>query len=459
MNNLSNFKRWYGEHQEEILRDFFTFLSFPSISTDPAYADATRKTALWLSSYLTKIGLQTELHETSGHPIIFATELSAGKDRPTVLIYQHYDVQPVDPLELWHHDPFQPVIKNGEVYARGACDNKGQCFYSICAVRAFLELAKKGKINLKLFIEGEEESGSRGSMAFLAQNKIDLKADHLLVIDFDLPKKGVPGISLGMRGLVALTATFINSSTDLHSGVHGGIALNPNRVLVSTLAKLWDKQGRVTLPGFYDQVILPTKDELAKIDLTFDEKAYSEKFGVHAFGMEEGFSPLESNWLRPSLEINGIVGGYKGSGVKTVIPAKAEAKFSCRLVAKQDPAKIAASLVQFLKQEAPKGIRVETEIFEGAPAFWSSPDSPTIKLVARSLEEVFNQNCRFQLCGATVPIVPALVRASSADAALLGMGLDDDHIHAPNEHFGLDRFEQGFLTVAGFLSTLYEFRS
>ena len=454
MNTLSDFKNWFATRREEIFRDFFTFLSFPSISTDPAFAGDTRKTAEWLSSYLTKIGMQSQVLETSGHPIVFATELSAGKDRPTILLYQHYDVQPVDPLELWHQDPFKPVIKNGEVFARGACDNKGQCFYTITAVRAFLELAKKGKINLKLFIEGEEESGSRGTMAFLAENKIDLSADHLLVVDFDLPRKSVPGLSLGMRGLVALTATFTNSSTDLHSGMHGGIAMNPNRALVSTLAKLWDKKGKVTLPGFYDQVTLPSKDELAKIDFSFDEKEYAQKFGVKSFGMEEGFSPLESNWLRPSLEINGLVGGYKGPGVKTVIPAKAEAKFSCRLVGKQDPAKIAASLVEFLKKEAPQGIAVETEIFEGAAAFWSSPDSPTIKRAATALEEVFGQPCRFQLCGASVPIVPALVRAASCDAALLGMGLADDNIHAPNEHFGLDRFEQGFLTICSFLSNI-----
>ncbi len=453
---ISGFKRWYDQHREEIHRDFFTFLSFPSISTDPAFSGETRKTAEWLNAYLLKIGMKSSLLETSGKPIVFATELSAGPTRPTVLIYQHYDVQPVDPLDLWDSDPFKPTIRDGEVYARGAVDNKGQCFYSVSAIRAFLELCKKRQVNLKLFIEGEEESGSKGTFAFLKEKKIDLNADHLFVIDFDLPKKGVPGISLGMRGLVSFTATLQTAGTDLHSGVHGGIALNANRAFAATLAKLWDEKGKVRVPHFYDDVMAPSKQEMAKFEMDFDQAEYIEKFGVKAFAMEEGMSPLQSNWFRPSLEINGFTGGYTGPGVKTVLPAKAEAKFSCRLVAGQDPQKVVARILDFLKKEAPKGVLIETQIFEGARAFKTSPDTPAVQITKRALEEVFGKPCQFQMCGATVPIVPALVEASSADAVLFGMGLDDDNIHAPNEHFGLDRFEQGFLTVAKILSLINE---
>lgn len=449
---VADFKRWYTAHQSEILRDFFTFLSFPSISTDPQFSTETKKTAEWLSNYLGNIGLDSAVLETSGKPVVFATNLKAGPNRPTVLIYQHYDVQPVDPLELWHSDPFKPVLKNNVVYARGAVDNKGQCFYSVSAIKAFMELSKQANFNLKVFIEGEEECGSKGTTAFLAQKKIDLKADHLFVIDFDMPKANVPGIMLGMRGLVTGTVTYSNAHSDLHSGVHGGIALNPNRALASALSRLWDEDGRVVVPGFYEGVKAFPRQDLAKLDMRFDFDEYAHKFGVKALAIENSYSPLESNWLRPTLEINGMTGGYAGVGVKTVIPAKAEAKLSCRLVGEQDPQKIGQSVLDFLTRHAPKGVKVETKLFEGAKAFQSPLNSPATKITAQALEDVFGQPCRYQLCGASVPIVPALVEASGADAVLFGMGLDDDNIHAPNEHFSMDRFEQGFLTVARILS-------
>ncbi len=452
--NLDDFKRWYAAHQDEILRDFFTFLSFPSISTDPQFAKDTQKAAEWLSNYLQGIGLESKVWETSGRPIVFASHLKAGPSRPTILIYQHYDVQPVDPLELWHSDPFKPVLKGNNVYARGAVDNKGQCFYSVSAVKAFLQLSKQFNFNLKFFIEGEEESGSKGTTEFLAQKKIDLKADHLLVIDFDMPKANVPGITLGMRGVVHGTVIYKNAHADLHSGIHGGIALNPNRALACALCRLWDENGRVAVPGFYDGVTPLPKEDLARLDLQFNAQEYAQKFGVKALAKEEGYSPLESNWLRPVVEINGFTGGYNGPGVKTVIPAKAEAKLSCRLTGKQDPEKVGRSLLEFLTQLAPKGIEVETELYEGAGAFQASLNSPITKIVSKALEEVFGQPCRYQLCGASVPIVPALVAASSADAVLFGMGLPDDAIHSPNEHFGMDRFQQGFLTVSRILSLI-----
>ncbi len=449
---IGDFKSWYEKNREEIMRDFFTFLSFPSVSTDPKFAGETRKTAEWLNAYLNKMGMKSSVVDTVGHPVVFATHLAAGKDRPTLLIYQHYDVQPVDPLELWQSDPFKPAVRGGQVFARGAQDNKGQCFYSITAIRSFLELAKKSNVNLKVFIEGEEESGSKGTSDLLSKKTLDLSADQLLVIDFGLHRQGAPAITLGMRGLVGLTVTFNNSRIDLHSGSHGGIVMNPNRALVSTLNLLWDKKGKIQVPGFYDQVHAPSKSELSKLDLTFDPDDYKKKFGVRSYGMENGFSALESNWLRPTLEINGVRGGYSGPGVKTVIPAKAEAKITCRLVGDQDPDLIAKSVVEFIRANAPQGIEVESEIYPGSKAFWSSPDSHAINSVAQALGEVFSANCNYQLSGASVPIVRELVEASSAQAVLFGMGLEDDNIHAPNEHFGLDRFEKGFLTVGRILS-------
>lgn len=452
--SLSTFQDWYKQHAQEIQKDFFTLLSMPSISTDSKYDKETYQTAQWLVAHLKKMGLEAELWQTIGHPIVFASHLKAGKDAPTLLLYHHYDVQPVDPLELWHSDPFEPVIKNNQVFARGALDNKGQLFYSMTALRAFLELSKEIPCNIKVFIEGEEESGGKGTVLLLPEKKEALKADYLLVIDMDLPAAGVPGITLGMRGILAMDIAVKNASIDLHSGTHGGIALNPNRVLVTLLSKLWDASGKVTIPGFYEDVESLAPAELAMIDMSFDELDYQKKFGVHAFANEKGCSLLESNWLRPTLELNGVGGGYTGLGFKTVIPALAKAKLSCRLVPGQNPDKIGKQILDFLRQNTPQGIELQLEIHHGAAAFRSKFDSSIVKIAANAYEEVMGQRCRFLLCGASVPIVTDLAKISGAEVALIGFGLPEDNIHAPNEHFGLDRFEQGFLTISRILTQI-----
>ncbi len=456
---IDAFKEWYGLHKEEILNDYFTLLRFKSISADPAFNKETRSCAEWVSKYLESIGMDVSLWETSGQPVVFATHLKAGPSRPTVLIYHHYDVQPVDPLELWKSDPFEPVIREGHVYARGALDNKGQCAYSLSALKAFLKLATKININIKVFIEGEEESGGEGTFGILAGKKEELKADSLLIVDMDLPAANVPGITLGMRGILALEVECINAKTDLHSGTHGGIALNPNRALVTALSKLWDSSGKIAIPHFYEDLIPLAEEDAKKLDKTFDKKQYSEQFGVNIFSEEAGFSPLESNWLRPSLEINGISGGYAGAGFKTVIPARASAKLSCRLVPGQDPVKTLQKIKSFLKAQVPEGMLFNVKEHHGAQAFRSSFDSSLILLVAKAFEEVFNQKCKYLLCGASVPLVPSLAQASGAETALIGCGLAEDNIHAPNERFGLDRFEQGFLTIGRILAKMNEVES
>ncbi len=447
-------KKWHKEHYDQTLKDFFTFLSFPSISTDPNYEQDSRRTADWLCNFMKSIGLEATLWETPGLPVVFGTHLKAGKDRPTLLIYHHYDVQPVDPLDLWKSDPFKPVIKNNQVFARGAVDNKGQCFYSLTALKAFLELSKEFNFNIKVFIEGEEESGGRGTAAILKQKEAELKADHLLIVDFDIPNATTPAITLGMRGLVGLNIECSNSSIDLHSGVHGGIALNPNRALVTLLAGMWDKNGKVKIPHFYDDVRPLPQEHLSRVDMSFDVEQYKKSFGVKAFCPEDGFSIKESNWLRPTLEINGMWGGYTGIGFKTVIPAKAYAKISCRLVPDQDPEKIAKAIAEYLKSEAPKDIEIKAELHHGAIAYRSAFDSFIVKTAALAYEEIFGKPCKYLFCGASVPIVVDLVRASKAEVAMIGVGLADDDIHAPNEHFGLDRFELGYLTIGKILSRL-----
>ncbi len=448
------FKKWFKDHYDEVLADFFTFLSFPSISTDPHYEQDSRRAANWLCDYMNKIGLETTLWETPGLPVVFGKSLEAGKNRPTLLIYHHYDVQPVDPLELWKSDPFKPVVRNNQVYARGAVDNKGQCFYSLTAIKAFLELAKKFNFNIKVFIEGEEESGGRGTAAILQQREAELKADHLLVVDFGIPNATTPAITLGMRGVVCLNIECTNSFIDLHSGEHGGIALNPNRALISLLAGMWDKNGKIIIPHFYDAVRPLSKEDLSHVDMSFDLEEYKKSFGVKAFSPEVGFSMKESNWLRPTLEINGIWGGYTGVGFKTVIPAKSHAKISCRLVPDQDPEKIAKAITEYLKNEAPQGIEIKVDVHHGALAYRTPFDSFIVKTAALAYEEIFEKPCKYLMCGASVPIVVDLVRASKAEVAMIGVGLPGDDIHAPNEHFGLDRFELGYLMIGRVLSRL-----
>lgn len=444
---LSELKAWYAKHAKEIQNDFFTYLKFPSISTDPQYKNEIGRTSQWLRDYLTRIGLKVEIWETINHPVIYAEHLEAGSGRPTVLLYSHYDVQPVDPLDKWKSPPFEPVIRDGEVYARGASDDKGQGFYSITAIKAFLELAKKSNVNIKLFIEGEEECGSVGSTHILSKKKEKLKADHLLIVDMGIPAKGVPAITLGLRGICALEVNCKNSDIDLHSGIMGGVVLNPNRILVQALAKLWDETGKVAIPNFYDEVEMPSKDELAHFDRTVDEAALKKNFGIRAFYKEGNYSLWDSNYIRPVLEINGISGGYTGHGFKTVIPSQAFAKISCRLTPKQIPEVMCKRIEDFLKQHIPKGVEVKVVLDHGGKPVRNSPNTPVAKIAAKAYEEVFGSRCQNMLTGGSVPIVADLTAASGAEVAMIGVGLSTDDIHAPNEHFGMDRFEQGFLVI------------
>jgi acetylornithine deacetylase/succinyl-diaminopimelate desuccinylase-like protein len=448
---LNQFKDWYTTNEKEILRDFFAFLRFPSISTDKIYHTDVCKTAEWLNAYLTRIGMDSVIWETSGKPVVFATHLRAGPKKPTLLIYHHYDVQPVDPLELWKSPPFEPRIIENVVYARGASDNKGQCFYTITALKAFLELAKDAEINIKLLIEGEEESGGPGTYEVLANKREELKADHVLVVDAGLRSKEEPAVTVGVRGIMAMQLECMNAKIDLHSGLHGGIALNPNRVLVLALAQLFDEKGKIAIPGFYEDVLSFSEEDTAQLDMQFDHKSYQEKFGVEAYANEEGYSPIQSNLLRPTLEINGIGGGYVGEGFKTVIPSKAIAKLSCRLVPAQDPHKIYKQIVSFLEKKMPTGISLKAEYHHGAPAFRSTLQSPIVKIAANAYQEVWGKPCGYMLCGASIPIVGALAEATGGEIALIGVGLDEDDIHAPNEHFGMDQFKLGVLLMTNIL--------
>ena len=445
---LSEFTAWFESNEEKIQEDFFRFLRFRSISTDASYKEECLKAADFLSSFLKERGMTVDLLKSSGLPVVFAESQNAAIDNPSVLIYHHYDVQPVDPIDLWHSDPFSPRLSEGKIFARGASDNKGQCFITLTAISALHALAKDLPLHIKVFIEGEEESGGSGTGEVILARKDLLKADSLCVIDFDLPAADTPGIVGGYRGLAAVEIECSNSKGDLHSGTHGGVALNPNRILSQVLAGLWDEKGRVTIPHFYDKVESLREEERAKIDFSFDEELYKREFEIGALCKEEGFGSQESRWIRPTVEINGIWGGYTGPGFKTVIPAVAQAKLSCRLVSNQDPKEIEGYLQEFLEKNTPKGAEIKMKWHHGAKGYKVGLSSPLTQIVIESMEAVFQKPCRNTLCGGSIPIVRELAEAVDGDVALFGFALASDNIHAPNEHFRWDSFKKGFITVA-----------
>jgi acetylornithine deacetylase/succinyl-diaminopimelate desuccinylase-like protein len=449
MSSLDGLREDFQKNKEKILEEFFTFLRFASISSEAAYSSEVEKCSDWLANYLREIGFSVEKWPTPGHPTLFAHHCHAGDDKPTLLIYNHYDVQPVDPLGAWTSPPFEPEIRQGQIFARGAQDNKGQCFFVLQALKALITRDGGLPINVKLCIEGEEECGSAGLAAILESRKNQLSADALAIVDVGLRAPDLPAVTVGLRGLVTMDLSIKGSKTDLHSGSHGGLAYNPLRALAELLANLYREDGSIAVPNFYDSIIPITEAEKAQICLDFDATEYEQCFGMVPTGGEQRLSPLERNWLRPTIEINGITGGYSGPGMKTVIPAEASAKLSCRLVLGQQPRATAQLVANFLQDRAPEGITVSVDIHPGGgPAVRTSLDSLPVAAFAKAYQEVFNKECSYILEGASIPVVTALAEASGAETVLLGMALSTDNIHAPNEHFGIDRMEQGMLVIA-----------
>lgn len=448
------FHTWYREDEEAIKRDYFHFLRFASISADPAYQKQVLECAHFLKQYLQQHAFHSELIATSGHPIIYAEDLQAGPKAPTVLIYGHYDVQPVDPLELWESPPFEPTERKGRVFARGAVDNKGQIFYACAALASWKKRMGRLPVNVKFCIEGEEESHSLGLFQKLPELKEKLRSDFLLIVDFDALEDGTFALSFGARGCVSFEVIVQGSSKDLHSGIHGGIAYNPNRAIAEMLATLWDDQGRVVVPGFYEGVHEPSKEDLKDFVFMMDREKLSQDFEIKCLGGEKGRTMQEANWFRPTLEINGIFGGYAGAGNKTVIPAHAGAKLSCRLVGDQDPDKIAHRVADFLKQKAPRGMEVKCVFHGGMKAFRSNPKNALTESLLQAAAEVTGKKGVCVLSGASIPIGAAMSSVLQIPVIGMGYGLPTDDIHAPNEHFDMKRFEKGFLTVARGLELL-----
>jgi acetylornithine deacetylase/succinyl-diaminopimelate desuccinylase-like protein len=453
--SVEQIKKLINQNKAQWIKDYYSFLQFQSISTDPHYKPQVLACADWVANYLEEMGFSIELWQTEGHPVIYGSHLKAGSDKPTLLIYNHYDVQPVDPLEEWISPPFEPTLRDGQVYARGAQDNKGQCFYVLQALKLLLEINKSLPLNIKLCIEGEEECGSAGLGSLLKNKKEELKADYLVVVDVGLQDPSVPAVTIGVRGLISMDVEAEGTKTDLHSGVHGGLAYNPIHALVEILSKLRNNEGKIVVPGFYDDIVEMTPKERAEISVKFDQKKYENTFGRPPTGGEIEISPMERTGLRPTIEINGISGGYAGKGFKTVIPAKAHAKISCRLVPGQNPEKIGILVANFLEKQAPNGISAKVNVHKGkGEALRASPHSVVVQSFAKAFEEIFQKSCEFILEGASIPIVTELARTSESEVVLVGLGLGDDQIHAPNEHFGLDRIEKGIVIIVRALEIL-----
>lgn len=445
----------FKKSEKELEEQFFEFLRYPSISADPAFRPELQACASWLEKFLKTAGFEVELWNKKDAPVIFAQNLKAGSKAPTVLIYNHYDVQPVDPIDLWESKPFQPKKKGSQIVARGAQDNKGQCFYVISALKALFQEEGQLPVNIKLLIEGEEESGSKSLPELLLEKQKELKADYLLVVDVGMRNPTTPAITLGTRGMTSFTVEISSSHTDLHSGVYGGIVYNPLHAMVELLGSLRDHNGHIAIPGFYESVLVPAADDLKCISLAFDEKEFLQEFGCQPTGGEKGYGPLERSWLRPTLEINGITGGYGGPGTKTVIPAKAIAKLSCRLVPNQDPHVISQRVKRFIESKKIEGVKISCQIHEGmGKPVRTSPNSALIKALSTACEKVYHKKAEYILDGASIPIIAELAEVCQAQVVFFGLGLVTDKIHAPNECFGWDRIENGFVIIADALSQL-----
>ncbi len=448
--NTADIAAYIDANRDEFMAQLFEFLRIPSISTDPVYADDVRRCANWLVDHLEDIGMQTvELHDTEGHPVVYAEWLSEKEDAPTLLLYGHYDVQPPDPLDEWETAPFDPTIRDGKIYARGATDDKGQLFAHLKALDAWLSTVGELPINFKVLLEGEEEVGSAHLPAFIAENKEKLAADAVVISDSPMFAKGVPSIVYGLRGLAYLEMTVRGASHDLHSGLFGGAVPNPINELSKIVAALHDESGRVTIPGFYDNIVpLDDEERRAFAELPFDEEEFQRESGVPKLVGEEGYTTLERIWARPTLDCNGIWGGFTGEGAKTVLPARAHAKFSCRLVANQDPDDIAKKAQDWVAELASDAVEVEVRVFHGGPPVLTDRDNPTVRAACRALTRVWDEEAVFTRGGGSIPVVATFSEVLEVPTVLMGFGLDDDRLHSPNEKFNVENFYAGIRAAA-----------
>ena len=450
---MSQSADYVDQHRERMLDELKTFLRIPSISTAPEHAGDVARAAEFTAQSLRDAGLENvEIIPTERHPLVYADWLHA-PGKPTVLCYGHYDVQPPDPLELWLTPPFEPTERDGNLYARGSADDKGQFYMHVKAIET-LRAVHGGKLplNVKFLIEGEEEIGGESIAKYVEHNPEKLKADVALVSDTALYAEGIPTLCIGLRGLVYTEIEATGPKRDLHSGLYGGAAPNAVFGLVELLAKLKNAAGVIQIPGFYDDVEEPAAAELASWDsLPFDEAQFlSHEVGSTALTGEADRRILERVWSRPTLEVHGIAGGFTAAGAKTVIPAKAVAKVSMRLVPNQNPEKVLAAYNAFVSASAPKGVTVEVRVLSQGSAIVVNPDHPAIQVAAESFASVLGRPTVFTRSGGSIPIVGDFARHLKIPTILMGFGLPDDGLHSPNEKYKIENYFMGIKTVAHF---------
>ncbi len=443
--------------EHEVLTELGAFLRIPSISTLATHADDVQQAAHWVADYLTQAGLEhTRIIPTEKHPLVYADWLHA-PGQPTLLIYGHYDVQPPDPLDAWHSPPFEPTVRDGNLYARGAADDKGQVYVHMKAVAGLLQRDGTLPVNIRFLVEGEEEIGSQGLSAYVQAHPDTLGCDVVLISDSPMFADGQPALTLGLRGAVNAVVRVQTAHQDLHSGLHGGTAPNAIHALTHILAGLTDRQGRILIPDYFQAVHPLSSQERAQwATLPFDEAQYQEEIGASGLIGEAGYSVLERQWARPTLDVTGISGGFTGDGFKTIIPARAQASVSLRLVPDQDPATVGQALTQAVQALCPPWATAQVTVLEGAPAVLVEPGTPVLQVAAAALHDAFGAEPVMMRMGGSIPIVSLFSQALDAPCVLMGLGLPDDNLHAPNEKMKLDNILRGIVASTSFIQRLHQ---
>jgi len=441
------------QNRPRFLEELKALLRIPSISTLPEHKDDVRRAAETLAAELKRIGMENvRLIETAGHPLVYADWLHA-TGKPTALLYGHYDVQPPDPLDEWLSPPFEPAERNGNLYARGAVDDKGQMYMHVKALESLLATEGKLPLNVRVILEGEEEVGGEGIATYVASKPADMAADFALVSDTEMFAPGLPTLCVGLRGMIYTEIEVRGAKTDLHSGMYGGAAPNPFIALSQIIAKLKDESGHILIPGLYDKLIPPSREELTAWEsLPFDEEHYRlTEVGAKTLIGEEGYSVLERTWARPTLDVHGMPGGFIGAGAKTVIPAKALAKVSIRLVPDMTPAESFALYSDYIQHLTPPGVTVDVRLIHSGDPCLISVDNPYIQAATAALREIWGRETVFIRSGGSIPIVGDFARHLNLPSVMMGFGLPDDNLHAPNEKFLISNFYQGTESIIRFL--------
>lgn len=440
---MDDVQEYLQQNADRFLEELKQFLRIPSISADSAHKSDVHQCAEFVRDQLASAGLEAELVETDGHPIIFGSWSGAG-EAPTALVYGHYDVQPPDPLSDWVTPPFEPDIRDGCIYARGATDDKGQLFTHIKAVEAWLKSRGRLPVNVKFVIEGEEEVGSNNLDRFLEQNKPRCQCDVAVISDTSQYGPGMPAITYGLRGILACEVTLTGPSQDLHSGVFGGAVANPANILARMIGSLHDNGGRVQIPGFYDTVVPLTDDERHRFaNLPFDEASFLRGLGVDAGWGEADFTSLERRWARPTCDVNGLISGYTGEGPKTIVPSRATVKITCRLVPDQDPVALTQSLRDFLQAQCSAGLKMKFTTFHGCAGLVFDAESPWMHAARTAIHAAFGVEPVMIREGGSIPVVSTFRNMLGVDTLLLGWGQNTDNLHSPNEHFSVEDFYRG----------------